>query len=92
MSKEITVSVTFKMDERTARLFMQSSIERVINTSMRCVEKPDLEVIDINLEDWQEWKPVVCSMWNALHDAIYRSKAGMAANEEAYRLTKGEIE
>lgn len=90
--KDITVTVTFKMDERTAMLFMQSAIERVINTSVRCIEKPDLEVRDINLEDWQEWKPVVCSMWGALHDAIYRSKASMPANEQPYQLSKGDLD
>lgn len=91
MAKETTVTVTFKMDERTAKLFMQSAIERVINTSTRMIERPNLEDRDINLEDWQEWKPIVVSLWGALHDAIYRDKAGMPANTEAFTLTKGDL-
>lgn len=91
MRQTIRVTISFDMDEITARLFLQSSIERVINTSIGCITKPDLELRDINLEDWDEWKPVVCSMWNAMRDAIYRCKNNMPMNETTFTLRKGEI-
>lgn len=91
MNKPIQITLTFEMDEATARLFLQSSIERVINTSIACIERPNLEWRDINLEDWEEWKPVVCSLWNAVHDAVYRSKASMPPSDTKFALRKGEI-
>lgn len=65
------VVVEFEMDERTANLFLQSSIERVINTSIDMIEKIN-DPSGVNLEDWDEWKPLVCGMWIALHDSVFK--------------------
>lgn len=86
----ISLTVSFDMDERTAKLFLQSAIERVISTSTRIVEKSSDEDAYINLEDWQEWKPVICSIWVALHDAAYRKLSGMPESNRAFILQKGE--
>lgn len=86
----VKVTVTFEMDEKTAKLFLQSSIERVINTSISIIENVDGENVDINLEDWNEWKPVVCSMWNAIHDAVFRVKSGIPPSERSFTLRKGD--
>lgn len=86
------VTVTFEIPEETARLFRQSSIERVINTSLTLMrynnadKHPDWTV---NHEDWQEWKPVVVSMWQGVSDAIYRESIKMEPNEHAWLIMKG---
>lgn len=90
--KTVQVTVTFQMDERTAKLFQQSSIERVINTSINMIERHAKNAGDqyINLEDWQEWKPVIVSMWVALHDGVFRFFRGMESNTEPFSLRKGD--
>lgn len=91
------VTVQFEMDDHTAKLFMQSAIERVINTSTRIIDNyGEIEVNhfedkDQNLEDWQEWKPIVLTLWNAMHDAVYRNRAGVVANTQPYVLRKGDL-
>lgn len=90
--KKVQITLTFEMDERTAKLFLQSSIERVINTSIRMLDKcaDNEEDQYINLEDWNEWKPVLCSMWTAMHDALFRSFSSMPASGRTWTLRKGE--
>ena len=92
-AKTVTVTVQFEMDERTAKLFLQSSIERVINTSIGIIEQ-DRNAHDenqyINLEDWNEWKPVVQSIWIALHDKVYRFLGDIEDDRRVCILRKGE--
>jgi hypothetical protein len=91
MNKEtVHLSVSFEMDKRTRNLFLESAIERVINTSIKIVESSEDDDAWINLEDWQEWKPVIVSIWIALHDAAYRHANGMPQNERLFTLHKGD--
>lgn len=85
---EIEVTLTFKMDKATATLFMQSAIERVINESIRLIP-PELDESE-NYADWNEWKPVVVTLWSAIHDAVYRNQAAMSPSEIPYSLRAGE--
>lgn len=90
-TKTIKVTLTFEMSEQQSKLFMQSSIERVINTSVRIIEAipsntTNEEEAFVNLEDWHEWKATICGLWNGMHDAIYRHLAGMSASDKPYRL------
>jgi hypothetical protein len=97
--KTVPVTLSFEMDEKTAKLFLQSSIERVINTTLRVLEHansitptPDaFENAGINEEDWLEWKPVICSMWSAMHDAVYRKMADMEPSDRTFELRKGDV-
>jgi len=92
MAKTVKVSVTFEMDERTARLFLQSSIERVINTSMEIVGKAQkLDHSGCNLDDWDEWKPVVTGMWSAMHDKVYRVLSDTPDDGRVFTLRKGDL-
>lgn len=88
--KTVKVQLTFEMDEKTAKLFLQSAIERVINTSINLAEKSEHEDAYINVEDWIEWKPVVTSMWTAMHDAVYRSLSNIEQSDRVFTLHKGD--
>lgn len=54
---------------------LQNSIERVINSTIKILNtdpaKVDQELIDINLQDWEELKPVVDHIWNEARTAAY---------------------
>lgn len=84
------ITITFEMDTKTANLFLLSSIERVINTSLRIVEKSSKEDAYINSEDWEEWKPVVVGMWNGMHDKIFRVMSAIPDDNRVFTLRKGE--
>ena len=97
--KTVTVTLSFEMDEKTAKLFLQSSIERVINTSIQMIETVEripnsaelFPHTSVNLEDWAEWKPAVCMMWNAIHDAIFRTRSDLPPSDRTYTITKGDL-
>lgn len=97
--KEKTIQVTcvFEMDERTAKLFLQSSIERVINTSIQIIhEAPEQEHSWVNLEDWNDWRQVIVSIWTGLHNKIFRElsdeafKKAVADTQPIIQLRKGD--
>lgn len=85
------ITLSFDLDDKTAKLFLQSSLERVINTSVKLVETTDLGDTDVNLEDWREWKPVVVTFWNVAHDAIFRMQSDLAPDGRVFALKKGDI-
>jgi hypothetical protein len=87
----VKVTVTFELDEATARLITGYSVERVINTSMGLITRPDLGLRDANLEDWEECKPVSVAMWNAVRDAVFREKASITETGAPWLLRKGEL-
>jgi len=64
---------TIDLTEVTAKLTLQSSIERVINTSYRIVEKHSRDDEDglVNLEDWDEWKHIVVSLFDAVRNCAF---------------------
>lgn len=84
------VTLSFEMDEKTAKLFLTSALERVINSSIACIEKSNHDFASVNLEDWDEWKPICTTLWVALHDAVYRSKLGIEPSETVFELRKGD--
>lgn len=85
------ITLNFEMDDKTAKLFLQSSIERVINTSMRMVlDNPDNDS-GVNYEDWEEWKPVILTFWIAAHDAVVRNNHSMGQSENVFTLQKGDL-
>ena len=76
--KYIGPITTIKLDDKTAKLTLQSSIERVINCSIGCIE-PVLhrkvnnrqdweEEASCNLEDWEEWKWPIVHLFNAVRN------------------------
>lgn len=83
-------TITFEMDEKTEKLFLQSALERVINTSMRIVDLADADDDSINLSDWEEWKPIVVTFWIAMHDAVIRARHSMPPSENNFTLIKGD--
>lgn len=50
--------------QREDVLLLQNSIERVINTSMRILERSNHPDASMNLEDWIELKELVVKLWN----------------------------
>lgn len=59
----------------------ENSIERVINSSMRCARYVrDLEstpeslkeIADINVQDWEELKALAVKLWNMKRDEIFQ--------------------
>lgn len=92
MPDKVRITVTFEMDVYTARMFLSSALERVVNTSIRIISKhPNDENQGINLEDWEEWKPVVSTLWSAIHDAVYRKMGHLPDSERVYQLRKGDV-
>lgn len=84
------VTLSFEMNEGTAKLFLISALERVINTSMKIVLQSSGDG-DINHDDWEEWKPIVVTFWTAMHDAVYRAKQGLPPSPTIFTLTKGDL-
>jgi len=73
------VTVTFEVTEQAARLLLDNSIERVINTTMSILDECDdssdgaPEVI-VNRDDWFRCKGPVVNMWNGIRDGVFRAK------------------
>lgn len=88
MSRIITLH--FDLDSITEELFLSNAIERVINTSIRIADGDDDEDAGINVDDWNEWKPIIVAFWGAMHDAVFRARRNMHAQDSAFRLRKGE--
>lgn len=96
--KPIQLTLSIEIDEKTAKLFLQSSLERVFNTAIRVNDEFAVsptpmsdyirELIAISNDDLTEWKPVAFSMWNALHDAIFRHNANMPIADKPYVIRK----
>lgn len=88
------ITLNLEMDDQTAKLFLHSAIERVINSSLRIIENQEgyneHEFTGYNLEDWREWKPIIVCLWCAIHDAVYRQKNDLPESDQTFVLTKGE--
>ena len=67
--------------QRIDRILLENSVERVINTSIRLIKKvplttaADHEDVSVNLEDWEELKPIVVALWNEARNRA-RAHAG----------------
>jgi hypothetical protein len=76
MRRTIKILVEFELDSRTDQFIRESSIERVINTSMDMVgsiaeNDRENEDAQVNYEDWVECKPIITTMWKAVWNALY---------------------
>ena len=56
----------YELTEAEGKLLRSVSIERVINTSLTCLEnnKVEKDLVDNNLEDWYEVKELVVKLWD----------------------------
>lgn len=76
------MKLRLELTEREQLQVRQNSIERVLNNGAHRVEealdgrKLDSENAGIFLEDVEDLKPVVCKIWDATRDAIFRSQQG----------------
>lgn len=76
--------MAWELDVRAQNKILQNSIERVINTAIRNAQliasKPQVfteaerELADVNEQDWEDLKQVVCNLWDRERDAIFRER------------------
>jgi hypothetical protein len=60
-----------ELDKAERRLLLDNSIERVINTSMKIVERSRHEDASMNYDDWEALKSLTVKLWNnARNDAF----------------------
>ena len=71
MSYPKKITLTFEVDRPTDEAIRQSSIERVINCSMDLVGELKDDRASRNYEDCEEFKPVICTIWNAVWNALF---------------------
>lgn len=68
--------------ERADRTLLENSVERVINTTVELLENLAVpkshpnrerltELLDVNHQDWQELKPVVCALFNEARSRVW---------------------
>ena len=59
----------------------QNSIERMINTTLRLLHsgtwksEADRELLDINIQDWEELKVLTVTLWNEERNRIFTAKS-----------------
>src|SRR5262245_17294279 len=63
-----------ELSEAEERLLLENSVERVINTSMRIVEKSRDEDAAVNYEDWEALKWLVVKLFNAARDQAFKRR------------------
>lgn len=86
------VTLTFEMDKGTAKFFTQNALERVINSSIEIIEDHNVhEWSTVNLEDWEEWKPILTTFYAAMQNAAFCSLNNIENTNTEYVLKKGEL-
>lgn len=89
----VEVTLKLKMPKATARFFLQSALERAINTSLEIVGEQvnNHEDAYVNHEDLTEWKPILCTLWCAIHDKVYRALTKREDDGRVFELRKGDL-
>ena len=77
------ITVTFDVNPGVAKFICETSVERVINESIRILEITDEQNTigadaSNNLADWDDCKMHAVNMWNGLRDGIFREKNNIA--------------
>lgn len=65
-----------ELTPREEELLLNNSVERVINTSVRLVEKYAKRDEDqwLNLEDWKELKYLVVNLFNDARNEVFKRR------------------
>jgi len=54
---------------------LDNSIERVINNTIRCLEKArQTEDVSIALQDWNDLKWIVVNLWNGARNEVFKER------------------
>lgn len=56
---------------RAERILLNNLVERVINTSVRIIERAQHEDAMMNIEDWETCKSIVVQLWNEARDRAF---------------------
>jgi len=73
------MSIATRLTPSEKRHLLENSIERVINTSLRLVEKYAEKDEDfmVNIEDWEALKSLTCKLWNDARNEVFKEANGM---------------
>ena len=85
------VTVTFEVSERAARLFLEMSLERVVNTTMRILDECDDssdggEEVTVNKDDWFNLKGIAVNLWDGMRDGVFRAKNDNMPQRDDWKL------
>ena len=61
-------------EEAREQLILENSVERVINESVRLLDKYAGHHAWTNIEDWEAMKAITVELWNTERDRIFRKR------------------